>query len=74
MLLPLPLLELRGLSSRLSTRLTMAKVFLEVLSDEVHIILVLSPQPFFLLAAFCYELSCGPLVTVIVINLKVLKN
>jgi hypothetical protein len=64
-----------GLSSRLSTKLTMAKVFLEVLSHEVHIILVLSPLPFFLLAAFCYELSRGPLlVTAIVINFKVLKN
>jgi hypothetical protein len=53
----------------------MAEISLEVLSDEVHIILVLSPQPFFLLAAFCYELSHGPLlVTTIVINLKVLKN
>jgi hypothetical protein len=42
-LLPLTLLELRGLSSRLSARLTMAKIFLEVMRDEVHIILVLSP-------------------------------
>jgi hypothetical protein len=43
MLLPLTLLELRGLSSRLSTRLIMAKIILEVLRDEVHKILVLSP-------------------------------
>jgi hypothetical protein len=43
MLLPLTLFELRGLSSRLSTRLIMAKIILEVLRDEVHKILVLSP-------------------------------
>jgi hypothetical protein len=69
------LLELRGLSSGLSTRLVMTETSLEVLRDEVHIILVLSCQPFFLLAAFSYELSCGPLLIVaIIINLEVLKK
>jgi hypothetical protein len=59
----LSLLELRGLFSRLSARFTMVETSLEVLRDEVHIILVFSPQPFFLLAVFCYEFSRGPFLS-----------
>jgi hypothetical protein len=70
----LSLLALRGLSSRLSARLTMAETSLKVLRDEVHIILDFSPQPFFFLAAFCYELSRGPLLNAaIIIILKLSK-
>jgi hypothetical protein len=70
-LLPIFFLLARGLP----TRLTMNMISVEVLTYEIHKILILSPQPFLFLASFCNQFSQVPLiVTPIVIYLKVVKN
>jgi hypothetical protein len=63
------------LARGLSTRLTMTMISVEVLTYEIHKILMLSPQYFFFLDAFCNQFSQVPLlVTPIVIYLEVVKK
>jgi hypothetical protein len=70
-LLPLSILLVRGLI----TKPTMTMISVEVLTYEIHKILMFSHQSFLFLATFCNQLSqVSLLVTPIIIYIKVVKN